>query len=203
MAAYMKNVAPFFGVSAPMRRSATKDVRAKVLLHDDDGVLHFAELCFAEDHRELHYVAVDVLDKWAKRIGAGSLPRLRGLIQTKSWWDTVDGLARVVGAAVRRFPAWQVEMERWATDADIWIRRVAILHQLGQGHSTDVDRLFRIILLNVGDREFFIRKAIGWALRDLAWKRPDVVRGFVTEHRDRLSPLSAREALKNTDPAAK
>jgi 3-methyladenine DNA glycosylase AlkD len=84
----------------------------------------------------------------------------------------------------------------WAEDEDLWLRRTAVLSQLGSGLGTDRDLLTDVIEANVGSREFFLRKAIGWALRDLAWKDPDWVRTFVDAHSG-LSALSRREALKH------
>ena len=197
MSRYMKGVAPFFGVPAPLRRHVTRSVRADALLHNDDALLEFAGGCFAMSEREVHYVAVDALEHRSKTLGENTLVRLRGLVQTKSWWDTVDPLSGIVGSGAVRYAGWREAMGSWATDPDMWIRRVAILHQLGRGNDTDLDCLFRIVLANAPDREFFIRKAIGWALRDLAWRQPRTVADFVERHRSDLSPLSVREATKN------
>ena len=197
MANYMKGIAPYFGVASAERRALTKDLRAEAARYPEPDLLRFAVACFDEQERELHYVALDVLERREKTLGASSLSTLRQLVQTKSWWDTVDPLSGIIGAGVRRFPKWVREMEAWAVDPDMWIRRVAILHQLGCKTETDLDRLERIVLVNAGDREFFIRKAIGWALRDLAWHRPQTVAEFVEHHESVLSPLSVREATKN------
>lgn len=197
MKAYMKEIAPFLGVPSPARRSATKTIRSEALKYDEPTFVQFCIACFAQPEREFHYVALDALDRRAKKLSESTLPVLRSLAETKSWWDSIDSLSTVIGAGVVRFVSWQTEIEKWATDSNFWIRRIAILHQLGQGVDTDTDRLFRIVLANASDREFFIRKAIGWALRDLAWKRPDVVLAFVDAHRADLSPLSVREATKN------
>jgi 3-methyladenine DNA glycosylase AlkD len=198
MVAYMKGIAPFLGVASPARRTATKTVRAEAAQLDEQQLLLFAALCFdREREREYAYVAIDVLERRAETLSEGALPSLRKLCENRSWWDTVDALSKVVGAGVKRFASWKRAMDEWSTDNDLWIRRVAILHQLGEGHATDTRRMFRIILRNAADREFFIRKAIGWALRDLAWKQPDVVAEFVEHHRAELSPLSVREATRN------
>lgn len=199
MASYMKHVAPFYGIPAPLRRSATKELRREVLLCDADEILAFARLCFDASERECHYVALDVLQKAGRGLSEQALPLLRELAVTRSWWDTIDGLSPIVGAGAARFASWRVSIDDWATDQDIWIRRIAILHQNHYGDATDADRLFRIILQNASDREFFIRKAIGWALRTLAWKQPELVIAFVDEHQDVLSPLSIREAVKNIE----
>ena len=195
----MKLIAPFLGVPSPERRRATKPVRQQAAKLDESDLLGVCAACFAQPEREFHYVAIDILDARAKKLSEASLPSLRRLAETTSWWDTIDALSTVVGAGVAHFASWRAEMERWAVDPDFWIRRIAILHQLGRRDATDVERLFRIILVNADDREFFIRKAIGWALRDLAWTNPAVVKEFVDLHRSSLSPLSVREAMKNIE----
>ena len=121
------------------------------------------------------------------------------LIVTGAWWDYVDEIAaRRVGPILRAAPERVAPVMRaWATDGDLWRRRTAILCQLGAHQAVDRDLLEDCLEPNFSDREFFIRKAIGWALRDFARQDPDWVRGFVDQHADRLSPLSYREATKH------
>ena len=198
MAAYMKEIAPFLGVASPLRRTATKAVRREVAQLDEPELLQWAELCFGhEREREYAYVALDVLERRASTLSEHALSSLRSLCESRSWWDTIDALSKIIGAGVQRHPSWEQAMDSWSIDPDMWIRRVAILHQLGQGHKTDTERLFRIVLRNSGDPAFFIRKAIGWALRDLAWQQPNVVAAFADAHLSELSPLSVKEATKN------
>ncbi len=129
------------------------------------------------------------------------LPTAGRLITTGSWWDTVDTLAsNVVGGIMRRHPAAVSTMDSWLADGNMWLVRSALLYQLRYREQTDLDRLFRYCLAQAGHRDFFIRKAIGWALRQYAWTDPEAVRAFVDKHRDELSPLSVREALKNIRP---
>jgi len=122
----------------------------------------------------------------------------RTLITTKSWWDTVDALAtRFVGDLVRRHPALVATMDDWSAEPDLWLVRTAILHQLHYGPATDTERLFAYCSRQAGHPDFFVRKAIGWALRHYARTDPDAVRQFVAAHASRLSPLSVREATKH------
>ena len=123
----------------------------------------------------------------------------RDLIVTGAWWDLVDEAAtKLVGTSLRKDPGLVTPtMRRWATDHDMWLRRSAIICQLGFGVVTDVGLLVDVCSANRGDREFFIRKAIGWALRDYARTDPDWVRAFVDDHRSDMSPLSVREAMKH------
>ena len=126
------------------------------------------------------------------------LETVRSLIVTRSWWDTVDTLAaNVVGPLVSNHPALRATMDAWSTDDNLWLVRTAILHQLRYRSATDPDRLFRYCDAQAGHGDFFIRKAIGWALREYARTDPDAVRTFVATHRDRLSGLSVREASKH------
>jgi 3-methyladenine DNA glycosylase AlkD len=124
---------------------------------------------------------------------------LEEMIVTGAWWDYVDTLAsRNLGSILRAEPRrMKPLMRRWARDANLWKRRSAILCQLGFKGTTDLVLLYDCIEPNLSGRDFFIRKAIGWALRQLAWTDPKEVRRYVKANRDRLSPLSVREALKN------
>ena len=121
------------------------------------------------------------------------------MIVTGAWWDYVDAIAaHQVGTVLRRHPGETKRLlRRWSRDPDLWRRRTAILAQLSFKADTDLRLLYDCIAPNLSDREFFIRKAIGWALRQYGWTNPEEVRRYVTEHEAELSPLSRREALKN------
>ena len=122
----------------------------------------------------------------------------RHLVTTVPWWDTIDLLAaHVVGALVAADPALAAEMDRWSADDDLWLVRTALLHQLRYKERTDTDRLFHYCLRQSGHPDFFVRKAIGWALREYAKTDPGAVRDFLAREGDRFAPLSVREALKN------
>jgi 3-methyladenine DNA glycosylase AlkD len=121
------------------------------------------------------------------------------MIVTGAWWDFVDVIAsHQLGDILRAEPRrMKPLMRRWATDRDMWKRRAAILCQLGFRRETDLDLLYACIEPSLESKEFFLRKAIGWALRQYAWTDPREVRRYVTANRERLSPLSVREAMKN------
>ncbi len=193
MRAYMKDRFPFLGVQTPQRRQAT---RALIREYDDDP-LAAAKALWAEPEREFQYVACDLLGHRAGSLPAGVLADLLALVSDKAWWDTVDALAHTVGDLVRRFPPLVKRMDELIDDPDLWRRRIALLHQLGWKDATDEDRLFRYCLRRADETEFFIRKAIGWALRDYAWHAPVSVRRFLDHHGTKLSSLSLREAAKN------
>lgn len=198
MVAYMKGVAPFLGIRTPERRALSRLVLDGVPRPDEDDCTAVALRCYALPEREYHYFAVDYLRRHVKHCSSGFLPVARRLVTTVSWWDTVDHLAaHVVGGLVAADPALAAVMDDWIEDDDLWVARTAILHQLRFKQATDTERLFAYCLRRSGHPDFFIRKAIGWSLREYAKTDPDEVRAFVGENRDRLSPLSVREALKN------
>ena len=198
MARYMKDHFPFLGVKTPARRAAQRPTLAALAAATADDLLAFADACWAEPERELQYVATDALRKHGAVLGPDHIDRVATCITTKSWWDTVDSLAaHTVGPLVARHPELVAVMDRWIDDDDIWLARTAILHQLSFKDRTDADRLFAYAERRAADSEFFIRKAIGWALRQHARVDPDAVRAFVAAHDDVLSGLSKREALKH------
>jgi 3-methyladenine DNA glycosylase AlkD len=162
----------------------------------EEDVIEAAEKLWRLPEREFQYAALDLLAGNAKRLTPAALSECERLITAKSWWDTVDGLAgSVVGAVVLGFPGCVATMDRWIDHEDLWLRRSAILHQLKWKERTDTERLFRYCLLRAGETDFFIRKAIGWALRQYSWTDPGAVAAFVAAHERELSPLSRREAL--------
>ncbi len=197
-AAYMRGQFPFLGVSAPTRTTLTRAVLSGLGTPTEADVGAVAVACWALPEREYQYFACDWLRRHVRRCGPGSLDTARVLVTTKSWWDTVDPLAtRFVGGLVTAHPELRTEMDAWSTDDNLWLVRTAILHQLHHGAATDQDRLFGYCSRQAGHRDFFVRKAIGWALRQYARTDPDAVRGFLARHRDELSPLSVREASKH------
>ncbi|WP_418955836.1 DNA alkylation repair protein [Streptomyces tritici] len=198
MVAYMKGVVPFLGIRTPERRALSRRVLEGLARPDEADCTAVALRCFALPEREYHYFAVDYLRRHAARCSSGFLSVARHLITTDSWWDTVDHLAaHVVGPLVAADPALGERMDEWIEDDDLWIARTALLHQLRFKDATDAERLFAHCLRRAGHPDFFIRKAIGWALREYAKTSPAEVRAFVTAHAAELSPLSVREALKS------
>jgi len=196
MAAYMKHRFEFLGVPAPPRRSAQRPFVAGGKGLTSNELIDDADACWSQPEREFQYVGTDLLVRWVGSIGSGELPRVEALIRTKPWWDTVDALAaNVVGPMVAADPSLVEVMDHWIDD-ELWVARVAILHQLKYRDRTDTDRLFGYIDRRSGDTDFFMRKASGWALREYAKSDADAVRSFVADRGDRLSGLTRREALK-------
>lgn len=195
MRAYMKDRFPFLGLASPVRRSAVKDLIAG---HSPEAqaLLYSAEQLWRLPEREFRYTAIDLLRHHHRRLAPEHLPHLQGWLLRESWWDTVDGLSAVIGRVVLAGRGAQAEMDGWVEHEDFWVRRAAMLHQLGWRLETDTGRLGEYALRLAPEREFFIRKAIGWALRDYARWDPGFVSGFLAAHRDKLSALSWREASK-------
>ena len=194
--AYMRDQFPYLGLPLPLVRKLSKTVMRGLPRPGEDDLRDIVLRCWDLPEREFQYFACEIL-----RTGApepGFLPTLRTIITTKSWWDTVDPLAtRVVGDLVRAHPELSATMDAWSADDNLWLSRTAILHQLHWGTATDTRRLFSYCTARAGHRDFFIRKAIGWALRHYARTDPAAVRGYIDAHRDVLAPLSVREATKH------
>ncbi|WP_411082415.1 DNA alkylation repair protein [Streptomyces sp. cmx-18-6] len=196
-AAYMKHIAPFLGIPTPRRRALSRTVTAGLGRPDERDCTAIALRCWRLPEREYQYFAVDYLRRHVASCSSGFLSVLHHLVTTVPWWDTVDALAaHVAGPLVTADPALARSMDRWIDD-DLWAARTALLHQLRYKEATDADRLFGYCLRRADHPDFFIRKAIGWALREYAKTDPTAVRDFVEGARTRLSPLSVREALKN------
>ncbi|WP_204328109.1 DNA alkylation repair protein [Streptomyces aureoverticillatus] len=198
MRAYMKDIAPFLGLTAPVRRDLNRAVLAGTPRPEEADCAALALRCWELPEREYQYFAVDYLRRHVKRCSSGFLPVARQLVTTRPWWDTVDALAaHVVGGLVAADPALRADMDAWIEDEDMWAVRTALLHQLRHKDATDTGRLFAYCERQARHPDFFIRKAIGWCLREYAKTDPDAVRDFVATHREVLAPLSVREALKN------
>jgi 3-methyladenine DNA glycosylase AlkD len=201
MQRYMKSELPFRGVSAPERKALGRRLSAEHVL-GSAAALRSAVLTLWREaaYREERYVAIDLIGdrRYAAWQTPSWLPVYEEMIVTGAWWDVVDEVAnRRVGPLLRTYPAELTPVMRaWATDADLWKRRTSIICQLGAKEATDTALLTAAIEANLGDRDFFVRKGIGWALRQFARTEPGWVRTFVDTH-PALSPLSVREAVKH------
>ena len=200
---YMRSAMPFRGLAVPAVRALVRGVvRGRPVPAYDEWHAAVRSLWDEAGFREDRYAAIGVARSTpAHARAAESLPLYRHLVVTGAWWDLVDETAsHLVGAVLRAHHATTADtMRRWARDEHSWLRRAAILSQLGSRGLTDRRLLADVIEPNLDDGEFFIRKAIGWALRQYARVDDDTaawVRGFVTDHGQRLSPLSRREALR-------
>ncbi len=198
MRAYLRDQFPFFGVPMPRGRAVLRQAAAAVGPPTEADLLTGARDLWEGEQRELQYAAVAWLRANAARLSTEAVPAVAWCITTKAWWDTVDDLAQnvigpiVLGDRDRLRPV----LDRWATGDDLWLARTAILHQNRYRADTDQAQLFRYCTLRAGDTEFFIRKAIGWALREHCRVDAVAVARFVEDHGEDLSGLSIREARK-------
>jgi 3-methyladenine DNA glycosylase AlkD len=199
--AYMKSAMPYLGVVVPTQRKIAKSVFAAHPLADAARWQTLVlDIWRQAKFREERYCAIDLtgLSRYRKWLTPAAMPMFEELIVTGAWWDYVDAIAiNLVGRILAAHPEELTPLlMRWATDADLWRRRTAILAQLKFKANTDEALLFYALEASMEVKEFFLRKATGWALREYSKTRPDVVIAYVRKHRTQLSPLSKREGLK-------
>lgn len=195
MSKYMQDKFRFLGVRGATRTEIYKkyfpDARKTKTIDWD-----FVENCWNKEEREFQYVVIYYLKAMQKFLKREDISRLKYLIVTKSWWDTIDLLAKVVGSLIVRIEGYDQIMLEWSKDSNIWLRRVAILYQLSLKDKVDKQVLNKILVNNLGDSEFFINKAIGWALRDYSKYNPEWVREFIKKNKENMANLSIRGASK-------
>jgi glutamate racemase len=196
MKAYMRDQFDYFGLNSPVLRELQKPFLAAARQQDSID-WELVQVLWDAPQRELQYFAIAYLSTLKRQLNSNDLPKIKALIQKKSWWDSVDSLDTLVGYLVRQDESLKPVMLTWSEDPDFWVRRAAINHQLGFKQATDKALLKAIILKNLGSREFFINKAIGWSLRDYARTDPSWVSALLLEFREKLAPLSFREAAKH------
>ena len=204
MRAYMKSEMPYRGVQTPLRRKLVRAVvRARPLGSKKEWRDTVLELWREAAYREERYAALEVAGAAPYRAfrDLDTLPMFEEIVVTGAWWDVVDDVAthRLRELLGQHPEDMAVHMRSWSRDADLWRRRSSIICQVNRKEETDLGLLFDCIEPNLSDPDFFIRKGIGWALRDLAWTNLEVVEGYVGRNVDRLSALSRREALRNAD----
>jgi 3-methyladenine DNA glycosylase AlkD len=193
--AYMKSAMPFLGVAVP---TARRVARSAAKAQKDAGALRLAALMLWDDavHREERYAAMAILAVLPASDDVSVIPLIEHMVRTGQWWDYTDELAHRLVDLHDRLPTETARSVRaWSTDENFWIRRIAILSQLGRRDRVDPVLLADVLEPNIADPEFFLRKAIGWALREYARVEPGWVIAFASEHD--ISPLSRREALKH------
>jgi len=201
MQAYMKSTMPYRGVRMPELRAICRRVFAEhPLASRKEWQAEVLVLWRGARFREERYAAIELAaqKRYAEFRTASVLPMFEEMIVTGAWWDYVDGVADLVGRLLRSQPKqMRPVMRAWSKDENLWKRRVSIICQISFKQDTDLELLYANIEPNLADRDFFIRKAIGWALRAYAWTDPVEVARYVRLHASQLSGLSRREALKN------
>lgn len=195
MSAYMRNLFPFLGIQMPKRRELSreflKEARKKQAVDWE-----FVKRCWAKEEREYQYLALDYLKRMEKWLTVRDTVKLKELALDKSWWDTVDVIDKLIGNIALNHPKINEKLLEWSVADNIWLRRIAINHQRGRKEKTDTQLLEKVIVNNLGQTEFFIQKAIGWALREYSKTDPEWVRRFIKKHEGKMAPLSIREASK-------
>jgi len=202
MQAYMKSAMPYWGVQTPVQRDITRRLFTANRLETAE---EWREACLtiwrAAEYREERYAAIDLTGfkyyrEWQT---LDTLPMYEEMIVAGAGWDYEDVIASArLGPLLRQYPGrMRTKMLQWGRSRSIWKRRSAILCQLTFKSETDLDLLYAAIEPSLGSKEFFLQKAIGWALRQYAWSDPREIRRYVRANADRLSALSKREALKN------
>jgi 3-methyladenine DNA glycosylase AlkD len=202
MKAYMKHHFPFLGIKSPLRKELLRAQFQEYALPNVGEIFNEAWKLYELPEREYQYAAIALLDKMKKHFTTDDYQKLLKFIETKSWWDSVDSIApHLVGHVVKLDRSYgKTVMLDWSQSDNMWTNRSSILHQLKFKKETDTDLLFEIILQHTKSNEFFIQKAIGWALREYAKTDPVIVKEFVLVNT--LKPLSRREALKHIGDTA-
>ncbi len=195
MSKYMKDQFSFYGIAAADRKNLYKDF-LKTEKKQGSIDWEFINQCYSDAHREFQYLAYDYLLAMKKQVCFEDISLVKDLVMKKSWWDTVDFLAQVVGNIVLKDSRVEEEMLAWSREENIWVQRIAILYQLRFKEKTNTAQLEQILLNCLGTNEFFINKAIGWALRECSKTNPDWVRDFLEKYQEQMANLSIREASK-------
>ncbi len=198
MEAYLKNLFPLYGIKAPIRKRLLKetinDFKTELTRNN---VIEIVNILYKKPQRELHYCAIELGDCFLKKkYKVSDIDFIEKLIITNSWWDSVDFIAKhILGNYLFQFPDQiPIVIKKFSSSEIMWLNRSAILFQLGYKDKTDEKLLFELCEEHKSSNEFFIRKAIGWALREYSKVNPKAVAKFVSKAK--LKPLSQKEALK-------
>ena len=194
--AYMRNQFEYYGLRAPEWVALSKQIFADKGIPEGEDLQTLARLCMEDEYREINYFALEMVQKVQKKQPEAFIEFFEELITTRSWWDTVDWLSKLVGIHFRRFPHLIAPVtERWMASGNMWLQRVCLIFQLTYKEKTDTELMFRFILELQDSKEFFIQKAAGWALRQYSKTDPEAVKAFIEAHPG-LAPLTKREGLK-------
>lgn len=198
MKAYMKNHFEFYGINSPLRKEMVKDIKKKFTFKNDDAFWMLIDELWKSDQRELQYITLDLLATLSSKLTKENIPALERMILSKSWWDTVDMITpNLIGKIFMNDNASRdIYVYKWMDSDNIWLQRSAIIFQLKYGMKTDIELLSEAILKNDVSKEFFVRKAQGWALRQYGKYNPTFVYNFVQSN-PQLSGLTQKEALRS------
>lgn len=202
MAGYMRNQFEFLGIGASERQALTREFIHQTVRELNSAQIHLmARTLWQRKEREFQYLACDMLTRARRKWTPETFDLVKDLICDKSWWDTVDTLAaHLIGPLALAFPELQKRIDDFSTSDNLWLRRAAIISQLQSRNLADFERLKTYCLANAHVEDFFIRKAIGWALRTHARQDSQAVAQFLTDNSQKFSNLSLQEALKHHRP---
>ncbi|MBI5915669.1 MAG: DNA alkylation repair protein [Bacteroidetes bacterium] len=193
---YMRHQFEYYGLKAPQWMALSKAVFAEHGVFEGEELRSFVRRCFDDEHRELHYFALEMVQRVQKKQPPEFIDFLEELITTRSWWDTVDWLAKLVGIHFKKYPPLTGPVTgRWMASGNMWLQRVCLIFQLLYRDKTDFGLMKKYILQVAGSKEFFLQKGAGWALRQHSRTDPQGVADFV-EKNPHLAPLTKREALR-------
>ena len=195
MSKYMLNKFEYIGIKTPERRKIFKNF-FKEYKNEEKIDWEFVNKCWENRYREFQYVAADYLKDKKDKLTIDDIPKLKQFILKKSWWDMIDNLDMTIGALALKDSNVNKILLEWSIDENIWLRRIAIDHQLLRKEKTNTELLEKILKNNLGQAEFFINKAIGWALRDYSKTNPEWVKNFIEKNKEKMAKLSIREASK-------
>ena len=194
--AYMRNQFEYCGLMAKEWLALLKDIFNEHGVFKGKPLKEFVFLCYDQEYREIQYAGLEMMQKRLTELDEKWIKVLEKLITTNSWWDTVDWLGKLTGIYFKSHPHLQHEYAyKWIHSNNMWLQRVAIIHQLLYKDDVDEKLLFDLITIQADNKEFFIRKACGWALRQYGKRYPQRVRWFLKHHT--VSALTEREALKS------
>ena len=195
MSKYMLNKFEYIGIKTPERRKIFKNF-FKEYKNEEKIDWEFVNKCWENKYREFQYIAADYLKNIKDKLTRDDIPKLKQLILKKSWWDTIDNLDMTIGALALKDSNVNKILLEWSIDENIWLRRIAIDHQLLRKEKTNTELLEKVLENNLGQAEFFINKSIGWALRDYSKTNPEWVKNFIEENKEKMAKLSIKEASK-------
>ena len=195
MSKYMLNKFEYIGIKTPERREIFK-IFFKEYKNEEKIDWEFVNKCWENKYREFQYVAADYLKNMKDKLTIDDISEFKRLILEKSWWDTIDNLDMTIGALALKDSNVNKILLEWSLDENIWLRRIAIDHQLLRKEKTNTELLEKILKNNLGQAEFFINKAIGWVLRDYSKTNPEWVKNFIEKNRENMAKLSIKEASK-------
>lgn len=195
MSKYMRNQFEFLGLTAPERKTLSKPYLT-ALKKQKNINWDLIQQLWQEEEREFQYVACDYLFQQKEYLKPEDLAKIKSLILIKPWWDTIDSIDKSIASLAVEFPEINKTLIDWSTSHSIWLRRIAIIHQRLRKTHTNVELLEQVVINNLNQNEFFINKAIGWALRSYSKTDVEWVENFIKKNRGGLSQLSIREGSK-------